>query len=153
MKSFCAVRGRWLALVAVVAINTFAVVARAQEGPAQWLARIFDPATLKLEAFPGAALNRKLSTDAIALERGGTKQVAIYVLPLDQMKAAAAHMEKQLGVKDQVTGADSPFEAHTFDCTGADAPARLKGLRVSISRSPYIDNKGQITMEYTPPAR
>lgn len=147
-------RARWgAAFVVAVAVHMFAASARAQEGPAQWLARIFEPTTLKLQAFPGAVLNRKLSTDAIALERGGTKQIAIYVLPLDQVKAAAAYMEKQLSVKDHVTGADSPFETHVFDCTGANAPASCSGLKVSISRSPYIDNKGQLTMEYVPPTR
>jgi hypothetical protein len=147
----CALR-RACAL-AVAALVAATAGAGAQEGPAQWLARIFDPATLQLEVFPGAMLNRKLSTDAIALERGGTKQVAIYIFPLDQVKAAAAFMAKQLDVPDNVISAESPFETHVFDCTAAAAPARCKGLRVAISRSAYVDNKAQLTMEYTPPAR
>ena len=127
--------------------------AHAQEGPAQWLARIFDPATLKIEPFAGGQLNRKLSTDAIALERGGTKQIAIYTIPLDQVKAAADHFAKQLGMSAQVMAAGSPFETSVFDCTGKDAPARCKGLRVQVSRSTFIDNKGEIKLEYQPPPK
>ncbi|MBI1813799.1 MAG: hypothetical protein HYR72_02345 [Deltaproteobacteria bacterium] len=127
--------------------------AAAEEGPAQWLARIFDPATMLLEPFPGAQLNRKLSTDAIALERGGTKQIAVFIIPLDQIKAAADHYAKQFGAEGQILGADSPFEMHVFDFTRADAVARFKGLRVQISRSPFVDNKGEIKMEYQPPAK
>ena len=127
--------------------------AGAQESPAQWLARIFDPASLGIEVFPGAALNRKLSVDAIILERGGNKRIAIFIIPLDQLKAAAAHFAKQFGVPAQVSGADSPFETHSFDFTAETAtPAKLKGLRVQITRSPYVDGKGQIQMEYTPAA-
>jgi len=31
--------------------------------------------------------------------------------------------------------------------------AKLKGLKVMIQRSPYVDNKGQIVMEYSPPPK
>ncbi len=134
----------------VVAFGVLTAIA--EEGPAQWLARIFDPATMRLEPFPGAQLNRKLSTDAIALERGGTKQIAVFTIPLDQIKAAADHYAKQFGVKAQILGADSPFETHVFDFR-ADAAARFKGLRVQISRSPFVDKKGEIKMEYQPPAK
>lgn len=124
-----------------------------QESPAQWIARIFDPATLGIESFPGAALNRKLSVDAIILERGGTKHIGIWIIGLDQIRPAAAHFTKQLGVAAQVTGTDSAFETHLFDFTAdPQAATKLKGLRVVITRSPYVDGKAQITMEYTPPA-
>lgn len=130
-----------------------AVAAQAQESPAQWLARIFDPAALGIINFPGATLNRKLSVDAIVLERGGTKRIAVFIMPLDRLKPAAEHFAKQFGVPDKVAGADSPFETHTFDfADGATGPAKLTGLRVVITRSPFVDNKGQITMEYSPPA-
>ena len=130
-----------------------AVAASAQESPAQWLARIFDPAALGITNFPGATLNRKLSVDAIVLERGGSKRIAIFIIPLDQLKPAAEHFAKQFGVPAKVTGADSPFETHLFDFTdGATGPAKLKGLRVLITRSQFVDNKGQIMMEYLPPA-
>jgi len=129
----------------------FATPALAQESPAQWVARIFDPATLGLTPFPGATVNRKFSVDAIALEHGGDKRIAIYLIAPDQLKAAAEHFSKQVGVPAQVTGADSPFETFTFDFTDAKAPAKFRGLRVLISRAQFADNKGQITMEYQPP--
>ena len=129
----------------------FTSLAVAQESPAQWVARIFDPATLGITPFPGATLNRKFSVDAIALEHGGDKRIAIFLMAPDQLKAAAEHFAKQLGVPAQVTGADSPFETFTFDFTDAKAPPKLKGLRVLISRAQFADNRGQITMEYQPP--
>ena len=128
-----------------------ASLAAAQESPAQWVARIFDPATLGIASFPGAILNRKQSVDAIALERGGDKRIAIYLTAPDQLKAAADHFATQFGVQPQVTGADSAFVTYTFDFTDPKAPAKLKGLRVAISRAQFADNKGQITMEYQPP--
>ena len=76
-----------------------AATAAAQESPAQWIARIFDPATLGITPFPGAELNRKQSVDAIVLERGGDKRIAIFIMPLDQLKAAADHFAKQFGVQ------------------------------------------------------
>lgn len=126
-------------------------VATAQESPAQWVARIFDPASLGIAQFPGATLNRKYSVDAIALERGGDKRIAIFLIAPDQRKTAAQHFSKQFGAPAQVTGADSQFETFTFDFTDAKAPPKLKGLRVLISRAQFADNKGQITMEYQPP--
>ena len=128
-----------------------ATLAAAQESPAQWVARIFDPATLGIAPFPGATLNRKQSVDAIALEHGGDKRIAIFLMAPDQLKPAAEHFAKQFGVAAQITGANSPYETYTFDFTDAKAPAKLKGLRVIISRAQFADNKGQITMEYQPP--
>lgn len=136
------------ALMLLLASTSLAV---AQESPAQWVARIFDPATLGITPFPGATLNRKFSVDAIALEHGGDKRIAIFLMAPDQLKAAAEHFSKQFAVQPQVTGADSPFETLTFDFTDAKAPAKLKGLRVLISRAQFADNRGQITMEYQPP--
>jgi hypothetical protein len=139
------------ALVAVT-LCAPATVVMAQESPAQWIARIFDPASLSISQFPGATLNRKLSVDAIVLERGGDKRIAAFMIPPDQLKAAAEFFAKQFEVPARVTGADSPFETYTFDFTGtAKGPAKLAGLRVVISRSQFVDNKGQITMEYSPP--
>jgi len=142
---------RVIHLITIVSICAAASVAAAQESPAQWLARIFDPASLGITQFPGAVLNRKLSVDAIVLERGGNKRIAAFMIPPDQLNAAAAHFAKQFGVSAQVTGADSQYETHTFDFTDGKGPAKLAGLRVVISRSQFVDNKGQITMEYLPP--
>ncbi len=124
----------------------------AQEGPASWLARVFDPATLNLTVFPGSQLNRKLSTDSIGLERGGNKRIAIYLIGLDQLEAASGHFQKQFGVAPEVTGQGSRYLAYTFDFTeGRKGPEKLKGLLVRVTRSPFVDGRGQITMEYLPP--
>ena len=126
-----------------------------QESPAQWIARIFDPATLGITPFPGAELNRKQSVDAIVLERGGDKRIAIFIMPLDQLKAAADHFAKQFGVQPTVSGEGSQYVTYAFDFTEAKtpgaAPAKLAGLRVMVSRAQFVDGKGQITMEYQPP--
>ncbi|MBI3782031.1 MAG: hypothetical protein HY270_01380 [Deltaproteobacteria bacterium] len=139
--------------IVILLIALLARVTLAQGSPAEWIKRIFDPATLGIQQFPGAELNRKLSVDAIILERGGPKRIGIWIMPLDQMRPAAAHFAKQLGAPAQVNGADSAFESHVFDFTSdPKAPQKFKGLKVVVTHSPYVDGKGQITMEYTPPS-
>jgi hypothetical protein len=129
-----------------------AASAQAQESPAQWLARVFDPASLGITQFPGATLNRKLSVDAIHLEQGGDKRIGIFMIAPDQLKPAADHFAKQFSVQPAVSGADTPFITYTFDFTdAAKAPPKLAGLRVMVGHSPFVDNRGQITMEYSPP--
>ena len=125
-----------------------------QESPAQWLARIFDPGELGVTQFPGATLNRKLSVDAIQLERGGNKRIGIYLIPPDQLDKASDFFAKQFGVAPQVTGENTQYLAYTFDFTSGDkGPAKVKGSKLTITRSQFVDNKGQITMEYQPPAK
>ncbi len=125
-----------------------------QESPAQWLARIFDPGELGVAQFPDATLNRKLSVDAIQLERGGSKRIGVYLIAPDQLDKAAEFFAKQFGMPAQVTGENTQFVTYAFDFTSGDkGPAKLKGLKVTITRSPFVDNKGQITMEYQPPAK
>jgi hypothetical protein len=134
-----------------LALTLFASTALAQESPAGWLARIFDPSTLGVKQYPGAELNRKLSVDAIHLEHGGSKQISIALTAPDELQRASAFFQKQFGVPPQVTGENTQYLAYTYDFTSGDkGPSKLKGLRVTITRSPYVDNKGQITMEYTP---
>ena len=137
---------------AILPVLLLAAVAAAQESPAQWIARIYDPAAHGITQFPGATLNRKLSVDAIQLERGGNKQIGIFLIAPDQLKAAADHFAQQFATQPQVTGAETPFVTYTFDFTAAgNAPPKLAGLRVVITKSQFVDNKGQITMEYQPP--
>ena len=141
----------WVRMLAVVATIGVAATAAAQESPAQWIARIFDPATLGITPFPGAEVNRKQSVDAIVLEHGGDKRIAIFIMPLDQLKPAADHFAKQFGVQPAVTGENSQYLAYTFDFTdAAKAPPKLGGLQVVISRAQFVDGKGQITMQYQP---
>jgi len=138
-----------LMIISAVWVATVSLAA-AQESPAQWLARVFDPASLGIAQFPAATLNKKLSVDAIVLERGGDKRIGIFMIAPDQLKAASDHFAKQFAVAAQVTGEDSQYVTYTFDFT-SQGPAKLHGLRVVISRSQFVDNKGQITMEYSPP--
>ncbi len=143
---------RVLTGIAFVVLIAGAGVAFGQESPAQWLKRIFDPASLGLQVFPGAVLNRKMSTDAIGLQRGGDRRIAVYVIGLDQLKAAADHFQQQVGVAPHVTGTDTPYLAYTFDFTApGKGPEKLTGLMVQVSRSPFIDGKGQLRMDYEPP--
>ena len=66
--------------------------------------------------------------------------------------AAADHFAKQFSVAPAVAGADSPFITYTFDFTdAAKSPPKVAGLRVRVSRAPFVDGKGQITMDYLPP--
>jgi hypothetical protein len=141
-----------LRLALFCVLTLVAATAGAQpESPAQWLARIFDPSTLGIKPCPDEALNRKLSVDAIHLEHGGNKRIAIYITPPDGLKRASDCFEKQLGVPPQVTGENSQWVTYMYDFTAGDkGSSKLKGLKVTISRSPFVDNKGQITMEYLP---
>jgi len=138
-----------------LALSLFASSALAQEeSPAGWLARILDPSTLGVQQYPGAELNRKLSVDAIHLERGGNKRISISLMAPDEIERASKFYEKQFGVPPQVIGEKTQSPTYIYDFTSGDkGPAKLKGLRVSITRSPYVDNKGQITMEYWPPEK
>jgi hypothetical protein len=143
---------RVLVGIALVALVGGAGMAFGQGSPAEWLKRIFDPTTLGLQVFPGAMLNRKLSTDAIGLQRGGNRRIAIYIIELDQVKAAADNFQQQVGVAPQVTGTGTQFLTYTFDFSApGKGPEKLNGLIVQIGRSPFIDGKGQIRMDYEPP--
>jgi hypothetical protein len=138
------------ALFYTLALLASAAVAQ-QESPAQWLARIFDPSALGVQQYPGATLNRKLSVDAIQLEHGGAKRISISLIAPDELERASQFFEKQFGVPPRVAGEKSQWVAYTYDFTSGDkAPSKLKGLKVTITHSPFVDNKGQITMEYSP---
>ncbi|MDX2166253.1 MAG: hypothetical protein SF182_04295 [Deltaproteobacteria bacterium] len=122
----------------------FAATTAAAQGPQDWIKRILDPATIGVTAPPGAVMNRKLTVDYLS-KTDPPKEMAIYMMPLDQLAAASAHFEKTLGVKPEVSGSGL-FEIHRFA-----VPA--KGLVIICTRSQFVDNKLQITMEYTPPAK
>ncbi len=145
--------GFWLCCALTLSLSYAATPAQAQESPAQWLARIFYPSELGLPEFPEATLNRKLSVDAIQLEHGGTKRISISLIPPDALDRAAEFYQKKLEVAPQVTGEKTQWLTYTFDFTGDKGPANLKGLKMTITRSPFVDNRGQITMEYSPPPK
>jgi len=142
-------RSKLRSLVLFIILSTIASLALAQS-PADWIKRILDPKTIGVTPPPGAKLNRKLSVDYLT-KADPPKKIAIYMTPLDQLKAASEHFEKTLKVKPKVTGADSEFELHKFVLEGeGDYPKEAEGLTITISRSQWVDNKTQITMEYLP---
>jgi hypothetical protein len=72
-------------------------------------------------------------------------EMAIYMLPLDQLHAASDHFKQTLGVAPEITGSGL-YEIHRFAI-----PA--KHLTIMLTRSQFVDDKLQITMTYTPPAK
>ncbi len=120
----------------------FAAATAFAQGPQDWIKRILDPAKIGVTVPDGAVMNRKLTVDYLS-KTDPPKELAIYMMPLDQLPAASAHFAKTLGVKPEVSGSDR-FEIHRFA-----VPA--KGLTILCTRSQFVDNKLQIMMEYTPP--
>jgi len=111
------------------------------QGPQDWLKRILDPSSIGVTPPDGAVMNRKLTVDYLS-KTDPPAQMAIYVVPLDQMAAVSEHFEKTLGVKPESTGSGE-FEIRRFN-----VPA--KGLEIVCTRSQFVDNKLQITMTYVP---
>jgi hypothetical protein len=116
------------------------------QGPQDWIKRILDPAKIGVTPPPGAAMNRKLTVDYLS-KSDPPKEIGIYMMPLDQLQAASDHFRKALKVDPKVTGSGE-FEIHRFELTSGPA----KGLTITLTRSQFVDNKVQITMEYVPPS-
>jgi hypothetical protein len=123
---------------------TLATTAHAQ-GPQDWMKRILDPAKIGVTPPPGATVNRKLTVDYLS-KTDPPKEMVIYMMPLDQLKVASDHFKSTLKVDPKITGSDQ-FEIHRFDVTSG--PAR--NLSITITRSQFVDDKIQITLEYLPP--
>jgi hypothetical protein len=126
----------------------------AEETTADWIKRILDPATIGVAPFPGSTLNRKITVDTIRYDRDAppAKRTAVYTVPLAQLADAAHHFEQVLGMKAQSDTDPKGNPRHRFLVSGESGqPARAKGLRVTIERSPWVDGMGQIEMEYLPP--
>jgi hypothetical protein len=114
------------------------------QGPQDWIKRILDPAKIGVTAPPGAVMNRKLTVDYLS-KADPPKEIAIYMMPPDQLKAASDHFKSTLHVDPAVSGSGM-FELHRFEVgTGA-----AKGLTITLTRSQFVDDKLQITMEYMP---
>jgi hypothetical protein len=135
---------RAAALAGLLAVALAASTAAAQ-GPQDWIKRILDPAKIGVTVPAGAAANRKLTVDYLS-KADPPKEIGIYMMPLDQMGAASDHFKSVLHVDPTVTG-DGAFEIRRFEVTAGPA----KGLTVVLTRSQFVDNKLQITMEYMPP--
>jgi hypothetical protein len=131
-------------VLSVVSLVLLAATAHAQ-GPQEWIKRILDPAQIGVTPPSGAVMNRKLTVDYLS-KADPPKEIAIYMLPLDQLKAASDHFKSTLHVDPAVSGSGD-FEIHRFEITSGQA----KGLTIVLTRSQFVDNKLQVTMEYMPP--
>jgi len=130
-------------VLSVVSFLLLSGVAHAQ-GPQEWLKRILDPAKLGVTPPAGAVMNRKLTVDYLSKADPPT-EIAIYMLPVDQLKAASDHFKTTLRVQPKITGSGA-YEIQRFEVTSGKA----KGLTITLTRSPYVDNKLQLMMEYLP---
>ena len=119
--------------------------AYAQGTPQDWIKRILDPAKIGVPPPAGAAMNRKLTVDYLS-KADPPKEIAIYMMPLDQLKAASDHFKGALHIDPTVTGSGE-FEIHRFEVNSGPA----KGLLITLTKSQFVDNRVQITMEYMPP--
>jgi len=139
------------ALKALVTLTLLVIAASSApaQGPQEWIKRIFDPAKIGVTPPPGAAINRKLTVDYLS-KTDPPKEIAIYMVPLDQMQATSDHFKSILKVDPATTG-DGEFEIRRFDLSNTAGPA--KGLVITLAKSQFVDNKVQVTMEYLPPAK
>ena len=137
-------RPLWTSVLSVVSLLLFLTTAHAQ-GPQDWIKRILDPAKIGVAPPPGAVMNRKLTVDYLS-KADPPKEIAIYMMPLDQLKAASDHFKSTLHVDPAVSGSGE-FEIHRFEITSGQA----KGLTIVLTKSQFVDNKLQVTMEYMPP--
>ncbi len=120
--------------------------------PHDWMKRILDPTTIGVKPYPDSRINRKLTVDYLS-KADPPLRIAIYMAPLNKMKEASKYFAEALHVEPAISGADSKYELHRFDLTGEGKyPPAAKGLTIVITRSQFVDDKLQITMQYMPPA-
>ena len=136
-------RSPFRAAASVAALTLLLAAAAHAQSPADWIKRILDPAKIGVTPPPGATLNRKLTVDYLS-KQDPPAEMAIYMMPLDQLRAASDHFKQALGVAPEISGSGL-FEIHRFT-----VPA--KHLVVMLTRSQFVDDKLQITLTYTPPA-
>jgi hypothetical protein len=138
----------------MLALLLLAASATAEETTADWLKKILDPATIDVAPFPGSTLNRKLSVDTIRYDRDApaSRRTAVYTAPLDQLDAAGKHFERVLATKPVVDTDPKGNKRYTFALAGPGSyPPKAKGLKVTIVKSPWVDNMVQIDMVWQPP--
>ena len=128
-----------------------AISASAQESTSDWVKRILDPKTLDIEPYPESQLNKKITIDTIRHE-DPTKKIAVYMAPLEKLKEAAEYFEKSLQMP-AVKGSDPKgFDVYRFVLAGdGKYSPKAKGLSIMVLRSPWVDGKAQIQMEYVAP--
>lgn len=122
--------------------------AAAQETTGDWLKRILDPATIDVTPYPESQLNRKITVDTIRHDDPG-KRIAVYMAPLEKLKDAAEYFERTLRVTPTKGSDPRGFEFYRFVLQGeGQYPPKARGLTVTVLRSPWVDGKAQIQMEY-----
>lgn len=136
-------------LLTLVTVGLLIAISARAQTPQDWIKRILNPSSIGVTAPPGATENRKLTVDYLS-KTDPPLQMIIYMAPLDQLKAVSDHFAKALGIEPTVTGSGE-FEIHKFTCgAGGGCPATAEGLTVTITRSQFVDNKLQVTLEYLP---
>lgn len=115
---------------------------------AEWKQRVFDPASIGLEVFPGSQRNLKFTIDQIRLDESKVKMV-VYIIDFDDMEAAAHHYAKQLGTSVEETGVGTLGELRVVEATPNDP--KFAGLRIRVERAQWATGKGQVWMKYAPP--
>ena len=136
---------RWARGMSALGLLLLAAAARADGTQQDWIKRILDPAKIGVTPPPGAVLNRKLTVDYLR-KADPPNEIAIYMMPLDQLQAASNHFKSTLHADPAVSGSGE-FEIHRFELGSGPA----KGLTITLTRSQFVDAKLQITMEYMPP--
>ena len=123
----------------------------AAESTSDWLKRMLDPATIDVTPFPGSQLSKKISVDTIRHE-SPNKRIAVYMVDLGQLNAAAEYFTKTLQTEPLKTKDPRGFDYYRFvlDDEGK-YPKKARGLTITVMRSPWVDGKAQIQMEYVPP--
>jgi hypothetical protein len=147
-------RGRWfrtaLVLGLALAIPIAPLPAQAQRvgTMAQWKQRVLDPATLGLEPFPGSSPNIKFTIDQIRLDESAAK-LAVYIIPADQMQAAADFYAKALGSTVETSGVGTLGELRIVKAAAGDA--KRAGLSIRVENAQWATGKGQILLRQDPP--
>ena len=115
---------------------------------AEWKKRIFDPATINLQIFPGSQRNLKFTIDQIRLDET-TAKVAIHIIAGDQMSAAAAFYGTQLDRPVEESGIGTLGELRIIRADNKD-PDRT-GLTIRVEHAQWATGKGQVWFRYDPP--
>jgi hypothetical protein len=116
---------------------------------AEWKQRVLDPATIGLELYPGSVFNMKFTIDQIRLDEG-TAKMAVYLIPPDDLEAAAQFFAKQLGTSVEVVDRGSLGPLRVVSAKKDDA--KHAGLTVHVEASEWATGKGQIWLRQEAPA-
>jgi hypothetical protein len=143
---------RLVGLTAIVTLFALASDAAAQRigTLAEWKQRIFDPTSIGLDLFPGSSFNQKFTIDQIRLDESKQK-MAVYVIPGDQMEAAATFYAKQLGRPIEASGLGTMGELRIIRVGPGEARddkvgGKFDGLTIRVEHAQWATGKGQVWM-------